>query len=1686
MNIKKLFSLEILFTLALMVLLAGLPVAAFASEMETTEVPDSMQCAAQTIPYHEDFAAYSASTLGARGIMPDCWTSLYNGTDSTYHPHVAIDPNYGIFVKGLVIISSSNTADIGNDNFAILPNVASDLNGLEISFRAFKQYYKAKDYVFSFGYFTGEIAAENFVTLETMAIPDGDTATFRFSLNGRLIPQHARLAFRQQGGIGGINDFCAFTVITDVALDFLPCAPVSGVQVSEVMMTTAHVSWTPGAWEKSWRVEYGESGFTPGTGTVVNVDTSCIDLTGLTGETTYDVYVRAVCDPANLSDNSEPVSFHTYCSVLGDTTVAETCDSFEWRDSVYTESGVYYDTVPRASAVFCDSVYTLALTIHKSVYRYDTLVLCQNQLPYLWNDTTFEVGSTDSIFILGDTTVFGCDSIVELCLYVHPSYYEDRYDTICENELPYQWNDTLFPKGTESGDYVFKRYSEWGCDSVVTLHLLVNKSYDQLEMLQLCSHELPYTWRDITFNVGTESGIHTFHRFSQHGCDSVVTLALYVYSSDTVLREDTICYSQLPYTWQDTTFEEGTVTGYYYVNGNLSTGCECTLLHLVVGGTEQDMSHPDTIRVCQNELPYVWHGNLGDHVFGTKTTRGRYRVSITAGGCTDVYYVFVDLVPSGDVEVFDTICSSQLPYSKYDTTFYKGTQSGTYYVTHPAGNGCDKTTTIHLTVKPSYEIYDTVTICQNELPWKWPNHSEWLQVGINSGDYTYSRTSSLGCDSTIYLHLTVNPNYEEVIPLTVCENELPIEWRGHIIPRGTTSQDFVYDEFSVTGCDSTVTLHLTVNPTYREEVEETICSSELPYKWRDTTFEKGTLGGAFLFEKPSSKGCDSTVILHLTVNPSKEEVATEDICRGELPYKWRDTTFDVGTESGIYTFHRKTSKLCDSVVTLTLNIHEPYGANEALVVCENELPVVWRGNIIPRGTNTSKIIFNEQTAFGCDSIVILSVVVNPAYHQEETLTICENELPYSWRDITFPVGTRGGDFYFEKQSVKGCDSTVMLHLTVNPSHHRTDVVTICEEDLPYYYGDTSFLSGTKSGVYNLHRYTNYGCDSIITLTLTINPTVLRDDELTLCASELPYIYGDTVFGIGTKSGIFVFHRKSHLGCDSIVTLDLTVNAQGYLEKSYELCSSELPYTTEDTTFPSGTTSGLYNVHYTMPNGCDSIVAIELTVHPVYNEVVSEEICENDLPYKWRDTTFEEETTSGVFHFVRKSSFLCDSVVTLALIVHPSYEQEETVEVCADGFPFEWRDITFPEGTESGDFVFNRHSQYGCDSVVTLHLIVKPIYNQEETLTICQDELPYMWRDILIPIGTQSGTLTFQRQTSIGCDSTVTLALTVYSTSEQNYSLRICASDLPYYWDVADTTFGVGIESGIYRFRYTNYLGCDSSVYLNLTVNPSYEILDTLVLCRNDLPYPYEYAPTHQITANMSTGDYTYTRPISTGCDTTIRLHLTINSSYNQYEQLSVCEGDFPIEWRDTIFSEGTLSGTYVFNRVSQAGCDSVVSLILTVSQPPTATIMTVPNGEVTILMCQSNANTFLWSTGETANMIIVPTDSAATYSVTVTNNTTGCSNVASIDIATGIHEQEAAIHNVTVYPNPTEGNVTVAAGNEVISEIRIFSMDGRLVKTVRVSEQETKLNLESLSDGLYVLQIHLQQGDIVRRKLVVQ
>ena len=72
------------------------------------------------------------------------------------------------------------------------------------------------------------------------------------------------------------------------------------------------------------------------------------------------------------------------------------------------------------------------------------------------------------------------------------------------------------------------------------------------------------------------------------------------------------------------------------------------------------------------------------------------------------------------------------------------------------------------------------------------------------------------------------------------------------------------------------------------------------------------------------------------------------------------------------------------------------------------------------------------------------------------------------------------------------DSTVTLHLTIYHSVTSTRSVTLCESDLPYHYVngdiDTIFEVGTPQlSTFNFQLLTQHGCDSIVTLTLTIDP-----------------------------------------------------------------------------------------------------------------------------------------------------------------------------------------------------------------------------------------------------------------------------------------------------------------------------------------------------------------------------------------------------------------------------------------------------------------------------------------------------------------------------------------------------------------------------------------------------------------------
>ncbi len=197
---------------------------------------------------------------------------------------------------------------------------------------------------------------------------------------------------------------------------------------------------------------------------------------------------------------------------------------------------------------------------------------------------------------------------------------------------------------------------------------------------------------------------------------------------------------------------------------------------------------------------------------------------------------------------------------------------------------------------------------------------------------------------------------------------------------------------SATGCDSIATLHLIINPVVTGEETITICEAALPYNWNGTDYN---VAGDYTATLVSASGCDSIATLHLVINPVVTGEETITICEAALPYSWNGTDYNV---AGDYTANLVSATGCDSVATLHLVINPVVTGEETITICEAALPYSWNGtDYNAAGDYTANLV----SATGCDSVATLHLIINPVVTGEETITICEAALPYNWNGTDY-------------------------------------------------------------------------------------------------------------------------------------------------------------------------------------------------------------------------------------------------------------------------------------------------------------------------------------------------------------------------------------------------------------------------------------------------------------------------------------------------------------------------------------------------------------------------------------------------------------------------------------------------------------------------------------------------------------
>ena len=264
----------------------------------------------------------------------------------------------------------------------------------------------------------------------------------------------------------------------------------------------------------------------------------------------------------------------------------------------------------------------------------------------------------------------------------------------------------------------------------------------------------------------------------------------------------------------------------------------------------------------------------------------------------------------------------------------------------------------------------------------------------------------------------------------------------------------------------------------------------------------------------NSSGCDSIITLNLTINHSNDSIfiSTCD------PYTLNGQTY---TSSGIYNQQFTNIFGCDSIITLNLTINTPTYSIMNATACDS---FAANGNLY---TTSGQYIDTILNAAGCDSIITLNLTITNSTTGTDVQTACDS---YTWIDgNTYTSSTSTPTFVL--QNAAGCDSIVTLNLTIL-SDSVIDTQTACDS-LVWIDGVTYYLS-TNTPTFLLQNAV--GCDSIVTLNLTITHSTTGTDVQTACGSY-DWIDGNT-YTSSTNTPTFVLQNAA--GCDSIITLDLTI------------------------------------------------------------------------------------------------------------------------------------------------------------------------------------------------------------------------------------------------------------------------------------------------------------------------------------------------------------------------------------------------------------------------------------------------------------------------------------------------------------------------------------------------------------------
>ncbi len=661
---------------------------------------------------------------------------------------------------------------------------------------------------------------------------------------------------------------------------------------------------------------------------------------------------------------------------------------------------------------------------------------------------------------------------------------------------------------------------------------------------------------------------------------------------------------------------------------------------------------------------------------------------------------------------------------------------------------CDSIVTTFVSVYPEYETFLPDTICFGES----------IQINnqtINtSGQYFETLSTYQGCDSISIIDLFIRPEALDTNMLMLCQGEI---YNGSPVQVDTSIIEYSQDAYN---CQLTTTTIISVTEIIETSQELNFCPGQT---YNGILLNNDT---TIIEDLTSLSGCDSISTSTITID-TYESLDTIYLNQGA---SYNGITFEVDS---LINQNLSTSAGCDSLAMTQIIINPIISTQQIIDLCPGE---TYNNEIY---FADSSYVLSFTAANGFDSLVTYVIDVHDIYSDTISQNICSGD------SILFGniFQTESGFYTDPFSSIYGCDSILVLNLTVQDQITGEEDQSICE-------GDSLFLAGafqTSSGIYEDILISSAGCDSIVATNLIVNTIIENSIDISLCENE-------------TYNGIFITQdstvielHTSASGCDSLLSINLLLNP------IYDLLDTV--YVFENQGYDNDT---LITETFVSTSACDSIQNTQIIILPSVTVVVMDEVCQGE---DYNGNLINQDT---ILIDTLQASNGVDSFVVYDIIANPLFVDTIQIQICAGD------SILFASSyqTLEGFYTDNQNSKFGCDSISVLELTVNDIIESNQMAMICSGDSIFIGG----AFQTVDGTYTDALQSEAGCDSIVNTILTVVNFIETSDEINICEGEL--YEGILLT------QDSIFTESFASSAGCDSVASTFVYVNPTYDLLDT--------------------------------------------------------------------------------------------------------------------------------------------------------------------------------------------------------------------------------------------------------------------